>query len=77
MFYPVKTRFCPVKTMFYPLGWVKLVLPGFLPTLVVNRSTQTIPNFRRRDSLASCNQNPQKQEQNYLVLILTKNIVQQ
>ena len=34
MFYPVKTRFYPVKIMFFPLGlgWVKLVLPGFLPT---------------------------------------------
>jgi hypothetical protein len=37
MFYPVKTKFYPVKTMFCPLGWVKLVLLGFLPTLPCTR----------------------------------------
>ena len=32
-FYPVKPGLNLVKPRFYPVGWVKLVKPGFLPTL--------------------------------------------
>ena len=31
--FEVLTIIYAVKTKFHPLGWVKLVLPGFLPTL--------------------------------------------
>jgi hypothetical protein len=49
--FKVLTIFYPVKTMFCPLGWGKLVLPGFLPTLKSEETNGVHYKFKKMNEM--------------------------